>query len=155
MESKIIYSVPGVYDSLEHTGDVYIRARGENILELFENSAKALFDTMTDINKVSGVFEREVVVDGFDLENLLYRWLEAMLILYYSENLVCSDIRAFSFRVKRSNSELSYEIRGMAYCEKFDLSKHEPRVEVKAATYSLMRVIKTEKEWLAYFVLDI
>jgi len=88
-EEKVIYSLPGVYDSLEHTGDVYIRARGKNIVELFENSGIALFDTMTDTRRIEGVITKRVVAEGFDLESLLYKWLEELLILYYSENLVC------------------------------------------------------------------
>lgn len=154
-EERVIYEMPGVYESLEHTGDVYIRARGKDLLELFENSGKALFDTMTDIRRIDSVIEREVVVDGFDLENLLYRWLESLLVLYYSENLVCGEIRAHSLEVTRTGDELTYVIKARARCEKFNKEKHEGRVEVKAATYSLMRILKNENEWIAYFVLDI
>lgn len=152
---RVIYSLPGVYDSLEHTGDVYIRARGSDVLELFENAGIALFDTMTDVRKVSGAIERAVEADGFDLESLLYRWLESLLLLYYSENLVCSNIRAQELQVERASEGLLYRVRGKAFCEPFNPERHEPRVEVKSPTYSLMRVLKAENEWVAYFVLDI
>ncbi|MEM4481504.1 MAG: archease [Desulfurococcaceae archaeon] len=152
---KVIYSLPGVYDSLEHVGDVYIKARGGNLLELFESAGVALFDTMTDTSKVSGIIERAVEAEGFDLENLLYRWLESLLLLYYSENLVCSSINVQEFRAERASSGLQYSVRGKALCELFNQEKHEPRVEVKSPTYSLMRILKTEHEWIAYFVLDI
>ena len=154
-EEKVIYSLPGVYESLEHTGDVYIKARGGNLLELFENCGIALFDTMVNIKSVNGVVERDVEAGGFDLENLLYRWLEALLVLYYSENIVCSRVTATSLHLERSGEELHYTIRGKAYCEEFNPEKHEARVEVKSPTYSLMRILKTENEWIAYFVLDI
>lgn len=154
-EEKVIYSVPGVYDSLEHTSDVYIKARGVDIVELFENSGLALFDTIVNTKTVSGVLEREVEADGFDLENLLYRWLEALLFLYYSENIVCNHISIYELGVRRLNSDLQYYIKSRAFCEKFNPVRHEARVEVKSPTYSLMRIIKTESEWIAYFVLDI
>jgi len=154
-EEKVIYSFPGVYDSLEHTGDVYIKVKGSNILELFENSGIALFDTMTDVKRVKGVLDKVVEVDGFDLENLLYRWLESLLILYYSEGLVCGKIVVNDLHVARVNDDLLYRIKGRAWCEKFDPEKHEPRVEVKSPTYSLMRILKDESGWTAYFVLDI
>ncbi|MEM1618480.1 MAG: archease [Desulfurococcaceae archaeon] len=154
-EEKIIHSLPGVYDMLEHTGDVYIKAKGSSIIELLENSGIALFDTMVNTKKVEPLVVREVSASGFDLENLLYKWLEELLILYYSENLVCGKISVDHFIIKKINEALEYTVSGKAYCEKFQHDKHEPRVEVKSPTYSLMRIVKTENEWIAYFVLDI
>ncbi len=154
-EEKVIYTRQGVYDALEHMGDVYIRARGKSIIELLENSGIALFDTMVDTLKVEPGVERVVEASGFDMESLLYKWLEELLILYYSENLVCRDVVVEEFRIRRVDSDLEYSVRGRARCEKFSHEKHEPRVEVKSPTYSLMRILKTEDEWIAYFVLDI
>lgn len=154
-EEKIIYSLPGVYDQLEHTGDVYIRARGIDLLRLLENSGLALFDVMVDTKKIDSVVKKNIIVEGFDIENLLYKWLESLLFLYYSENLVCNRIDLVELNIKRIDEELSYIAKGEAYCEKFDADKHEPRVEVKSPTYSLMKILKNENEWLAYFVLDI
>jgi SHS2 domain-containing protein len=154
-EERVIYTLPGVYDSLEHTGDVYIKAHGRDILELFENSGLALFDTMVDVRRVEGRTSRIVTAEGYDLESLLYKWLEELLVLYYSENIVCGRVVVEEFTVKRSNSGVNYVVSGRAYCEEFNPVKHEPRVEVKSPTYSLMRIIKSENEWIAYFVLDI
>lgn len=154
-EEKVIYSVPGVYDALEHTSDVYIRARGDSIVDLFENSGFALFDTMANAKSIEPRVIRELFASGFDLESLLYKWLEELLVLYYSENLICGRVVVDVLAISRINGELEYTIRGRAYCEEFNREKHEPRVEVKSPTYSLMRILKTEKEWLAYFVLDI
>lgn len=155
MEERVIYSLPGVYDMLEHTGDVYIRAKGRTIVELLENSGLALFDTMVNTQRVESKTTREVTASGFDLESLLYRWLEELLILYYSENLVCSRIEVERVTITKTGEDLEYVATGKAYCEEFNHEKHEPRVEVKSPTYSLMRIIKTENEWIAYFVLDI
>lgn len=154
-EEKVIYSLPGVYDMLEHTGDVYIRARGSSIIELLENSGLALFDTMVDTRKVEPVVVKEVSATGFDMENLLYRWLEELLVIYYSENLVCGRITVELFTIRRTREGLEYSVHGKAYCEEFKHDKHEARVEVKSPTYSLMKILKTEDEWIAYFVLDI
>ncbi|MEM0002211.1 MAG: archease [Desulfurococcaceae archaeon] len=154
-EEKVIYSLPGVYESLEHTGDVYIRVRGRSLLDLFEKSGLALFDTMTDIRKIESKIEKEVVVEGFDLDNLLYKWLEALLVIYYSENLMCGSIVVDELVIKRVGEELSYVLKGRACCEEFNPEKHEARVEVKSPTYSLMKILKTTDEWIAYFVLDI
>jgi len=152
---RIIYKYRDIYEQLEHTGDVYIKAYGKDLISLLENSGLALFDTMVNIDRVECREERSISVEGFDLENLLYRWLEELLVLYYSENLVCSKITVNEFKILRGGVDLTYELRGVACCEKFNSQKHEPRVEVKSPTYSLMRILKSEDTWTAYFVLDI
>ncbi|ADV65440.1 archease family protein [Desulfurococcus mucosus DSM 2162] len=152
---EVIYSRNGRFDFLEHTGDIYVRAYGGNILELFENAGLALFDSMTNIDGVNCVVERDLLVEGFDLENLLYRWLEELLVLYYSERLMCGWIRVDAVSVERHGDGFTYRLKARVSCEEFDPSRHEARVEVKSPTYSLMRILKDEDKWIAYFVLDI
>lgn len=151
----MIHSLPGVYDSLEHTSDIYLRAKGRTIIELFEHAGVALFDQMVDISTLSALEEKSVEASGFDLENLLYRWLENLLFLYYSENFMCSEVLVEELRVVKTREGEEYSLRGRCRGEVFDPGRHEPRVEIKSPTYSLMRIIKTGEEWVAYFVLDI
>ncbi|RLG84542.1 MAG: archease [Thermoprotei archaeon] len=154
-EKIVKHGLPGKFDYLDHTADVYIVAYGSNLIELFENAGLALFDTMTDISKVQEKEERSIEVNGIDLENLLYRWIEELLTLYYSENLMCSKIIVESIEIKRSGEDIEYTLKGKCYGEQFDPERHEPKVEVKAMTYHLMRILKDEEKWRAYFVLDI
>ncbi|OYT39443.1 MAG: archease [Desulfurococcales archaeon ex4484_58] len=156
MEEKIVQrGLPGVFDYLEHTADLYIVAYGDNILDLYRNAGIALFESMTNTKDVDRVIEKRVVAEGFDLENLLYRWLEELLIIYYSENIMCSEIETSSLEIKRVNGELNYRLEGICRGEEFNPEKHEPRVEIKAVTYHLMRIVREDSEWRAYFVLDI
>lgn len=152
---KVIYELPGVYQQLEHMGDVYIKAFGRSLLELLENAGIALFDTMTDTRSLSAAEEREVAAEGFDLESLLYKWLEELLALYYVHNMMCREVRVGELLMRRAEDGELYMARGTCKGEKFDPSKHEPRAEVKSPTYSLMRILKAEEGWTAYFVLDI
>jgi len=155
-EAKIVeHGLPGKFDYLEHTADVYILAYGENIIELLENAGIALFETMTDTNKINKRIYRDIEAHGIDLENLLYRWLEELLTIYYSENIMCSEIRVNKFVVSRENNEIDYFVKGLCMGEEFDPERHEAKVEVKAITYHLMKIIREENGWKAYFVLDI
>ena len=43
----------GQFEFLEHTADVYVRAHGKNLEEAFENSALAMFETITNTRKVA------------------------------------------------------------------------------------------------------
>jgi len=155
VEEKVISSREGRFDFLEHMSDVYVRAYGGDILELFENSGLALFDTMTNIDLLNPVVEKHIGVEGHDMESLLYRWLESLLVLYYSENLMCGGITVEKLHIERGGNGPVYRLEARALCEEFDYSRHEARVEVKSPTYSLMRILKLEDKWVAYFVLDI
>ncbi|WP_448578270.1 archease [Thermosphaera sp.] len=155
MTEKVVGGVPDRFEFLEHMSDVYVKARGRSIIELFENSGLALFEAMTDTSTVSKRIERFVEAEGFDLESLLYKWLENLLILYYAEKIMCSevDVREFSIRKKEEGEE--YVLRGVCRGDVFNPSIHEARVEIKSPTYSLMRILKDVDQWRAYFVLDI
>jgi SHS2 domain-containing protein len=156
MGEKIVeHGLPGKFDYLEHTADIYIVAYGSNIVELFENAGLALFESMTDTRRIEPRVEKKIEAEGFDLENLLYRWLEELLTIYYSENIMCGEIVVEAISIGRSGEEIEYSIKGICRGEEFDPEKHVPRVEVKAVTYHLMRIVKDEEKWRAYFVLDI
>lgn len=155
-EDKIVEKgVEGRFDYLEHKSDVYVVAYGSNIIELLENAGLALFHSMVDIDSLNQVVERKVEAEGFDLENTLYMWLEKLLLLYYTENLLCREVIVERFVVERVNGDLNYKVNGVCRGEFFDKDRHVGKVEIKAVTYSLMRILKGEDRWRAYFVLDI
>lgn len=147
--------IEGRFDYLEHKSDVYVVAYGSNIVELLENAGLALFHSMVNIDSLNPSVERRVEAEGFDLENALYMWLEKLLILYYTENLLCREVVVEKFIVEKVNGELNYRINGLCRGEFFDRNRHVGKVEIKAVTYSLMRIIKSGDKWRAYFVLDI
>lgn len=155
VEKIVEHGLPGRFDYLEHMSDIYIVAYGSNLLELFENAGLALFESMTNTSRVKPLVEKSVEAEGFDMENLLYKWLEELLIIYYSDNFMCSEVSVSEISISRVSGEYSYRIRGKCRGEVFNPETHEPRVEVKAVTYYLMRIVKTEEQWRAYFVLDI
>ncbi|MEM4679195.1 MAG: archease, partial [Candidatus Jordarchaeales archaeon] len=83
----------GQFRFLEHTADVKIEAEGKTLEEAFEEAARGLYELMTDISKVTPVVEKKIEVEGSDLENLLYNWLEEFIYLTDSERLVFSDFK--------------------------------------------------------------
>jgi SHS2 domain-containing protein len=138
------------YRFLEHTTDVLIEAYGENLDEVFSNAAKALVDTMIDIDKVNGGSSVEFELKGSDLENLLYNWLEEVLLKVEIDEMVFS-----SFDLKITESNGKYRLRGIGKGESLDLKKHKPKTEVKAPTYHRMHIRKEKGKFRAQFLLDI
>jgi len=129
------------------TADVAFEAYGKNLNELFSNSALAMFEVMIDTEKVEPKIEKEVKVDGNDLESLMFNWLNEFLVFFGAENLVFSK---FEVKVDEKNLKLEAKCLG----ERVNLEKHEIKAEVKAATYHKMEIKKNEF-WKARIILDI
>jgi len=132
--------------------DVYVEVYGDTLEELFENAAIAMFEVMTDTSKVSHRIVKSVSTEGFDLESLLYRWLEEWLIVRDSENMLFSKFKVYKLA---KIGEDQFIIEGQGWGEKFNPSVHEVRTEVKAVTYHMMEVKQRDGKWIARFLLDI
>ncbi len=135
------------FEFFDHTSDVGVIAYGKTIEEAFENSALGVFELMTDTSKVRRESKFEVKVDGIDMENLLYRWIEALLAEYDYSLTLFSD-----FHVKIDQD--SFNLVGEAYGERFNPNVHERRTVVKAMTYHELE-IKRNGVWKISFVVDI
>ena len=141
-------SIGKKYEFFDHTADVGIKAYGRDLNEAFENAALAVFEVMTDTSKVEPKESREIEIDGMDLENLLYRWIESLLVYYDSELLLFGK-----FKVKIDLENL--RLNAIAWGEKFNPDKHERRTVVKAVTYHEMSIVKTNNGYELTFVVDI
>ena len=139
------------YEFLPHTADAYIAAYGETLEEAFESAALAMYEVMVDTSRVEPKVAKEVEVRGFDLESLLYNWLEELLFYTDSERLVFSKFRVRE--IAREDGE--YVLRAEVSGEGVDPEKHELRSEVKAITYSLMEIKKEGGKYVLKFVLDL
>ncbi len=135
-----LYNVrsPVRYETLEHTADVYVRARGIDLCECFTNAAYALFDQMVDVSTVRPLESRTFEVEGVDPEELLYDLLSELLCLHDTEGLVFSE-----FEVAIGEGRLQCKAHG----EGLDLERHRPRSEVKAITYHMLK-IDPEGHWV-------
>ncbi len=141
----------GGYRFHEHTADIIVEAWGNTLEEMFEEAAKGVSEVMTDIRKVEPKIKKQIVVTGMDLQNLLLRWLEELLILHDSEGLVFSEFHVK--KIEEKNEE--YKLEAIVGGEKFDKNKHESRTHVKAITYAQMEIKKEKDAWRAFFTLDI
>lgn len=141
-------SIGKKYEFFDHTADIGIKAYGRDLNEAFENAALAVFEVMTDTSKVEPKESRELEIDGMDLENLLYRWIESLLVYYDSELLLFGK-----FKVKIDLENL--RLNAIAWGEKFNPDKHERRTVVKAMTYHEMSIVKTNNGYELTFVVDI
>ncbi len=141
----------GKFEFLEHTADVYIRAHGKTMEEAYENAALAMFEVMTDTDKITQMQEETLEVEAEDQYALLYNWLEALLVKFETENMLYSKFQITNWEETDENFKFKAKIWG----EKFDPQKHPQRVGVKAVTYHRMVIIRERDRVVLEFILDI
>lgn len=139
------------YEFLDHTADVQIHAWGDDLKEVFENAAIAMTAYITDISNVDIKTKETIDVEAEDLIGLLYRFLDEVLFLFNADPyLVSKRVRILEFQ-----REPKYTIKAECYGENFSLEKHSQGTEIKAITYSAMKIIDEENRHEVYFIVDI
>ena len=141
----------GKFEFLEHTADVYIRARGKTMEEAYENAALAMFETMTDSDKIDQKQGETIEVEAEDQYALLYNWLEALLVKFETENMLFSKFQIMNWK---ETAEI-FKFKAKVWGEKFDPQKHPQKVGVKAVTYHRMVIIRENDRVVLEFILDI
>ncbi len=140
------------FEFLEHTADLYIAAHGKNLEEAFENAAYAMFEGMTDLDKVQPRNEESIEADGQDEPALLYNWLEALLIKFDVSGNLYSRFKIDRIQKTSAGFRLKARISG----EPFDPTRHLSKVGVKAVTYHRMEILTNAKgDVTVKFILDI
>ncbi len=134
------------FETFEHGADVGVRGFGKTLEEAFANGAKAMFSVMVNIEKVESKDTFEIECSSYDLETLFVEWLNHLLTLAGTERAVFSE---FQVSIKNCN------LKGFASGEKLDPERHEPSVEVKGATYSMLKVEEKNHQFIAQCVVDV
>jgi SHS2 domain-containing protein len=141
----------GKFEFLEHTADVYIAAHGVTMEEAFGNAALAMFEVMTDTQKITPVHREAVEVEAEDEYALLYSWLEVLLVKFELNSMVYSKFDVHTIKETKTGFKLNATVHG----EKYDPQKHPQKVGVKAVTYHQMEFIKEREKFTLMFILDI
>jgi SHS2 domain-containing protein len=139
------------FEFLEHMADAYIAAYGKDLAEAFENAAAAMFEVMTDIEKVKPEVEDYVEVEAADEYALLYNWLEELLVKSEINEMLYSKFEISELARTADGFRLKAKIWG----EKFNPEKHPQKVGVKAVTYHRMEITKEPGKTAVKFILDI
>jgi len=129
---------------LPHTADIKFQASGPTIEKAFEESAKALRQTITKL-KIQEKKEKEISIKAKDKESLLYNFLEEFLFLLDAEDFLLSKIK----QIKIKNLSLTATLLGDK------ASSYKISNDVKAITYNQMFVKKQGDKFICQVVLDV
>ena len=124
------------FEILNHTADVGIIAYGADMSQAFANAARALFSLITELDDVEEVLHRDVELTAPDEESLLVEWLNELVYQFDTENILFKRFDII---------QLDYtHLKARSYGEKVDSSKHKLKTGVKAATYHMLKVDKSD-----------
>jgi SHS2 domain-containing protein len=85
-----------------------------------------------DPTTIGSAVQREIALEGSDVENLLVQWLSEILYLYDGEHYLVSGIEILEL----SSTRLKARVTG----EFIQEQKHRLRMDVKAVTYHQLSV---------------
>ena len=124
------------FEIVDHTADVGIIAYGADMSQAFINAARALFSLITKLDDIDEVLHRDIELTAPDQESLLVEWLNELIYLFDAEQIL---FKRFDI-TKLNNTQL----KARSYGEEVDKSKHKLKIGVKATTYHMLRVDKSD-----------
>jgi len=139
------------FEYLDHTADVQIHSWGESVERAFEQAVLGMFNYMTDVNGVLPKKFVEVTAEGSDIESLLFHLLDEFLFLSATDDF----FMARQIEITEFDKE-NWRMKARGVGEDFDKERHGGKgTEVKAITYSAMKIIVEEKRIDVFVIIDI
>lgn len=135
------------WEHFTHEADIGVRGIGTTKEAAFEEAGLALTAVVTDPAAVSPMQAVTIVCEAPDQELLLVDWLNALVYEMATRNMLFGR-----FQVRLDE----YSLHATAWGESVEVTRHQPAVEVKGATYTELAVKKDERgRWIAQCVVDV
>jgi len=142
------------YKFFDHTADIGVEIFGRTKKELFANAARALFDIIIENIKNNGrsageikVRQKTIIIEGEDAADLMVNFLRELLYVFNGENWVVNHCEVLDCGKKKLTANLT----GATY----NRVRHLIKTEIKAVTYSGLKVEKQKSGWKARIIFDV
>lgn len=135
------------YRILARSSDLAIKVFGKSQEELFANSAFALFDLMTDVDKIEVQERLPLEVEGVDRDDLMVNWMRELLYLYQGSGYLLKEFKVLE-------AKESY-VRGEVSGEKYNPDRHEIQREFRSVVLHQSRMEKTGDQWTAQVIFEL
>ena len=135
------------YEQFPHTADIGIRVYGKDVKELFVNAAFAMFDVIADLEGLKISAKREIKVEADNYEELLVAWLDELLYNFYTKQIIFSQFDIKELSDKRLIAEASGRPVGA--------NRNRLKTEIKAATYSGLKIEKIPEGYKVEIIFDV
>ncbi|MCX7872172.1 MAG: archease [Verrucomicrobiae bacterium] len=135
------------WEHFEHKGDIGIRGYGKTPEEAFKMAALAMTAVITDPTWITPEKTVTISSSAEDLEILFLEFLNTILFEMDTQKTLFGK---FDVKIEGTN------LKATCYGEKINTKKHQPAVEVKAATLCELKVEQQpDSSWIAQCVLDV
>ena len=127
------------FEYFDVTADIGFIAYGNTLNEAFENAGLAIFNIISDTSGIDSKIAKSFEITSEDEVSLLYDYLEELLFYHEIDFMLFSD-----FSVNISKTDKGYNLKATINGDAIDWDKHERKSEIKAITFHMMDVKKTE-----------
>jgi SHS2 domain-containing protein len=136
-----------MYETFDHTADLGLRVRADDLDALFADAARGLFSVLVaNPASVRPVEELAFELQGDRRDDLLFDWLAELLYTFETRRVLLA-----TFDVTVRDDGLTATARG----EPIDRERHRLDMEVKAITYHGLKVEPDGAGWLAEVIVDL
>ena len=135
------------WEHFPHGADVGVRGFGRSLEQAFEQTACAMTAVITEIERVHPSMAVEIACSAPDEELLLYDWINTLIYEMATRHMLFSRFEA---------GIRDGELRATARGEALDVERHDPRVEIKGATFTELKVNRDAQGlWRAQCIVDV
>ena len=135
------------FEVIEHTADIGIAAYGADLKQVFANTARGLFSLITELDAISEKNVYHIHVSAPDREALMVNWLNELIYRF--------EVKEMLFHRFTINTLTNTELKATGYGEKIYLAKHELKIQVKAATFHMLKIKQNNDGWEAQVIFDV
>jgi len=135
------------FEIIDHTADIGIIAYGTDIKQIFANAALGLFSLMAELDDIKEDAQRDLVLSAEDEEVLLVEWLNELIYIFDVEHIVFKR-----FEIDKLSGN---QIKARCFGQKIKPGQHKLKREIKAATYHMLRISKSNSNYEVQVIFDI
>jgi len=136
------------FEILRHSASEKFRATGETREKAFEQVINAYAEITR--GQLEGMYTHSFEVEAQGLDNLLYDFLEQLIKLQDTENVVISRPKNLEFKEKDTSN---YKIKAEVYTDTVTSGMNP--LEIKNPTYNAMKTDYEDGEWILEAVLNV
>jgi SHS2 domain-containing protein len=140
----------GGFELFDHTADIGVNAWGKDISEAYEFAAISMYSIIFHGSppKVEPKGEFRIKLKSSDIDQLLVDWLDEILFIYSTEHIVLSN---FKIEIDIEKKSLDAIVSGEIVSDEYLIGT----CEIKAVTYHMLSVKKTDTRWDVKVLFDI
>ncbi len=136
------------YEFIDHTADICISVYSESVEGLFTASAAALYEAALDSTSVLyGGSIKKIKIKGENLEDLLVKFLNKLLFLFYSKHIVFKEGHGLKINIKGNTLDFQAKF--------FKIKDFDPIIEIKAVTYGGINIYSEDNIFKTTVIADV